>query len=383
MKILWKVYLLALALACVTGATSAARADEIVLPQSLVVAQAAAQPAPTTAVPVVTTPARPGLTFEEVQTPSRNSGFYATAGILYLQPVWQSNPSTLMITSTSSIGDSVAINNNDFNWDMRASPELIFGYKGDSGFGGRIRWWEFDQGNRQVAAQSSNNDQFLFSAAPLGLGIIMDPGAGGVLLTETGLAITVWDFELTQDVELGAWTLVFGGGLRYAHLAQHYNAFEIGGEPRGVFGNELRSSHNFNGIGPEVSFEAHRQLGGSGFGVYTNGRGALLFGTAKQSAIETGDFGLVDPTLSATHSSTDIRPVGELEIGVEYQRCLGRRATGFFQIGLNSQIWFNAGNASRSAGGSAVFFGPFLGSNAGANDNLGLIGLAFRTGIHF
>jgi hypothetical protein len=68
----------------------------------------------------------------------------------------------------------------------------------------------------------------------------------------------------------------------------------------------------------------------------------------------------------------DVIPVGELEIGGEYSRDLGRYRL-FAQAGLVGQVWWGAGNAANNNSG---------GSPNNSSD-LGFLGFVFRGGISF
>jgi hypothetical protein len=111
---------------------------------------------------------------------------------------------------------------------------------------------------------------------------------------------------------------------------------------------------------------------------YGNFRGSLLFGTVKQSASLAG-AGTVD-TEDVTSSGHGVLPVGELEIGLGWERDMGT-AHVFVRSGLISQVWYEAGNASRSAVAVAPFGAP---ANAAAFDsNLGLFGFSVRAGVDY
>ena len=56
--------------------------------------------------------------------------------------------------------------------------------------------------------------------------------------------------------------------------------------PGGPIAVELTSGHSFHGIGPTVSLEARHPLGDSGLAFFGKARAALLFGSAKQNALD-------------------------------------------------------------------------------------------------
>jgi hypothetical protein len=131
----------------------------------------------------------------------------------------------------------------------------------------------------------------------------------------------------------------------------------------------LQSGHNFNGAGPTLAVEGRRAIGNSGFALYGNGRAALLFGTARQ------EVHFAHPTAGAFDNAArqaDVLPIGEIELGVEYGRDVGRLRA-FAQAGCHGQFWWGAGNASNTA----VLGGPDNSSS------VGLVGGAFRVGVTF
>jgi hypothetical protein len=292
------------------------------------------------------------------------NSIYGSAGVLLIQPVWQRNAAAFTIAAPG--GGPITLNVDDFHWSMRAAPEMTLGVKNCEGLGLRVHWFQFDQGEQRTVQVPAGGVGI--PANIIGIGAITF-GAGTSLFTESGLALNVWDFELTQDAQLGRWNMVLGGGVRYAHMNQEYNAFgviDLAIIP--PIRNSLISGHNFNGAGPSVFLEAHRPLGNQGFGVYGQTRASLLFGSAKHVSHLISQTGVVLAT--ATQYETDILPNATIELGAEYDRCIaGGSASAFFQVGFHSQVWWNAGSA-------ADLFGN-------GDANLGLVGLAIRGGLRY
>src|SRR5262249_50658941 len=97
--------------------------------------------------------------------------------------------------------------------------------------------------------------------------------------------------------------------------------------------------------------------------------GTVLFGTAKE------DY---NAFVGGTHQEfsrqpNSVLPIGELEIGVEYSRNVGR-AKAFVQTGFVGQVWWGGGNASN--------IDP-NGFTSAASQNFGFVGLALRAGIRY
>src|SRR5262249_8024945 len=146
-------------------------------------------------------------------------------------------------------------------------------------------WWGF------AVSDTAFTSGPAASAAPLGLqAVTLRPTDS--LGAFSQLRLNVWDFEATEDLSVGPWSILVAGGVRYAHLAETYNATVR--TTAGTPGQELASGHNFNGAGPTLAFAVNRPLGSTHFYLYGNCRGSVLFGTAKQSATLLGGQGFAD-----------------------------------------------------------------------------------------
>lgn len=292
-------------------------------------------------------------------------GAYAGFGLYYIQPNFETNPAFRLNTGAVQ-------RQQDFTYNMDIAPTFWLGWTNDDGVGGRVRYFEYAQGDTQRGAVPAGAT--IQAAQPLGLGIAPLAGGAGVIgIAESTLNVLTWDFELTKQWDCECWTIVGTAGLRYAHLAQNYRA--TGSAPQGamiVFPGELASGHNFNGLGPTVSTEAKRHLGNGGASLYANGRLSLVYGTGQQSAYLSGAPDSLD--LERHARQADLIPITELEIGLEANRDLGR-ASLLVQTGIVGQVYFGAGNAANS---ESIFT-----NGADSTSNLGFVGLVFRVGVGF
>ncbi len=300
-----------------------------------------------------------------------------------------------------------SIRRKDFDPGLEVAPRVWLEWRGDEGVGVRARFWRFEQHldefvfNPAPGANGEAGEVEVFSADPLGLHID-SPGpllsgqlnVGGnvanfngsgadFLLIQSSLELWAIDLEATEEGQLGRWRFLASAGLRYAHLAQSYDAYRFNRDNvPGVANVEadaavLLSGHHFKGIGPTVALEAKRPLGNSAFALYGLARGSLLFGQSKQEAhfaavvagtatgggLPAGPFKettFIDA--SATHD--DVLPVAELEAGIEWSRPI-RDSRLFIQAGVMAQNWFGAGGASSEDG------------------NLGFLGLTLSVGLQF
>jgi hypothetical protein len=286
-------------------------------------------------------------------------------GFMIAHPYWKSNPAfTASTLATTTVGRQI-----EFGEGAQFVPELSIGVVGCNDWGFRTNWWGFATSDPQTLAGTG---LFKATATPLGLGI---PTAAptALFLARAQLGMNVWDFEGTQDWFTGPWALQVAAGLRYAHLDQRYDVLEAP-TPALTTVNVLKSGHNFNGIGPTLFFRARRQLGCTGAYVFTSARGSLLFGRVHQDADAT--FNLLDPVDLSTNSRM-VMPVAELELGGGW-RYLWSGIDIFVEGALTNQVWFEAGNASRSTVSLAD-----EGLGITADYNLGIIAFSLRAGINY
>ncbi len=307
--------------------------------------------------------------------------FYAGGGIYLIQPNFETNPSHVY---TALTGGTFFRRQNDFRYNLDAAPQLWLGVVGENGLGARVRWFQYDQGAHEEA--TNVGDATVNSAAPLGVSALFSFTPGGRIVTDSGLYVAVWDFEVTQDIHCGAWDLTLAGGVRYAHVAQNYNAFLMP-SPQSTFETPaaILSGHNFNGAGPSVALDARRRIANTGLALYGSGRGAILFGSAEQVAYQ-GRYdpatGVLSPSEDSASNQSDVLPIAELELGLEYSRIIGGMygARVFEQIGFVGQVWFGAGNAANN---EHITGTSFPDESADNSHNFGFVGMAFRLGVHY
>src|SRR5262249_13280523 len=176
------------------------------------------------------------------------------------------------------------------------------------------------------------------SATPLGLqafgdtlGILMNPPLLPVPLPESTivnitskLEVQVADLEGLLDYQTCGWDFLLCGGLRLARIAQSYNFYDSQNNDPVKF-RALLSTYNFQGAGPVIAVEARHALGQSGLTLYASTRGSIVFGSALQYASFAGQsLRNDDPNPQfATQQRERGLPIGELEVGLEYDRCVG------------------------------------------------------------
>lgn len=316
-------------------------------------------------------------------------GLVGGVGIYFMQPYFKDNPAFAISTTTPTgpggtprtVTERVNISQH-----MEVAPQFWLGYVTDSGLGARVRWWYFRQGTDQsifVPAAAPGTVTFLASAAPLGFPAFADnDGRDATLAITSKLQLQVWDAEAMNSVQTGNWNLLVAGGVRFAHINQHYNAFAAGdsGGGGGPISANVISGHSFTGAGPVLALEARRFLGDSGLALYSSARGALLFGSAKQNATDIFTGGGATFADSSADRRNSVLPVGELELGLELGRNIGS-SHAFGQIALVGQEWWGAGSASR--GINTNIFGVPIPGGSSVDSDLGFLGVSFRLGLNY
>jgi hypothetical protein len=224
------------------------------------------------------------------------------------------------------------------------SPRLWLGYVGESGFGVRVRWFQYQHNLRA------------------GGGEVDDPVFE--VVGRNFLDVYAVDIDAMQRGSLGCWRLNGGAGIRVGGVKRRNTIdFTLNDEP--FF--DLFQQSRFEGIGPSLFVEVKRPLFGTRFSLVGNARGSLLFGTMHWSddfferERPPGEFFF--PAVGRAHNSVG---VGEIQLGIEYACQFGRATNAFFQFLWEGQIWSEA---------SAI---SVLG---GQRDDLGLMGFTFNVGI--
>jgi hypothetical protein len=281
--------------------------------------------------------------------------FSVSGGVLLLQPAFTANPA---FTINNLAGKATSIV--EFRQHLQASPDIWIGYTPERGWGVRGRWFQFNHdANANYTAAPGETIRGITSF-PIG----QTPVAGSIG-ANSNLAVNLFDLQLTRTCGGELWTHLFGIGARYVHMSQDYRA----NLTSPLTQIDLTSGHNLNGWGPSVTLATRRRFGASGFAIYGQTNFGLIFGQGNESssAVQNG------VRSQNVHGYTDVLPIGEHEVGIEYQHDLGR-ARLFLQTGFVGQIWFGAGNASNSD------ISPFSSSS---DSNFGFLGLVVRGGVRY
>ncbi len=233
----------------------------------------------------------PAEYFSDCET--HRCGFYAGAELVIVKPYWEDEVDTLkevLVIDDIEFPTVIAL---DPGYDCSLSPRVYVGHRNCSGFGGRVRYWLYDE-----AANPLLVDEF-----------------GNELTLNADLNVQALDAEFTKLLTNGQFSLEFGGGARYGRTkveASLRNENEF-------FTTFYSGRATFEGVGPTIFGEARHQLGGSHFAVIGNLRGSLLFGQSNAISIREEEI----PSTLINKGKDDVVPVIESQFGVEYARCLG------------------------------------------------------------
>jgi hypothetical protein len=323
-----------------------------------------------------------------------DGGWIAGAGVLILQPHWSNNPAYDRLGANTTDTQTLQSNvQTDFNVGAAAAPLLWLGYVGDNGIGIRARWSRlYDKNSLSLdsPAQTDSTTTTTYSAYPAGVGFsaVSSPDYNDAFVFGSDLTMDVTDLEILWDLHPARGCLVFGAGVRYAHLAQNYNASWVStplDPTQDTYTTTLTSGHNFSGLGPVASVEAAYPLGQSGFRLTGSARGSLLFGTGTQAAtmvsLDADAYG-DPPSQTLTSNSQSVGgtlPVLEFELGADWGHTLGAYRLAL-QTALVGQVWFYGSNASNSA---SVFGSSFPQQNQSTQEAIGVVGTRIAASMSY
>jgi hypothetical protein len=340
-------------------------------------------------------PLVPYASHPTVPTVICDGGWIAGAGVLILQPHWSNNPAYERVGSNAA--ETLQTNQRvDFDMGAAAAPLIWLGYVGENGFGIRARWSRFYDKSSLSLNSPAQGDPTIstYSAYPAGVGFSPVPSSSpdynDAFTFASDLTMDVTDLEILWDLHPARGSLLFGAGLRYAHLAQNYDATWVStatplASTQDKFTETLVSGHNFSGAGPVVSVEAGYPLGTSGFRFLGGARGSLLFGTGRQQAdllvTDTeGGGNLYSPALTSNSASVGgVLPVLEFELGADWGHNLGAYRFAI-QTAMIGQLWFYGGNASNTTGAFGSSYSQQIPNN---QETLGLVGARIAASMSY
>lgn len=198
-----------------------------------------------------------------------SGGLFGEIEVTFLRPHISGAPSTF------GLGPTV---HRTINSELTTGVRYMLGYKGDSGFGMRGRYW-------------SQNDSYMYVPpfAPAGLGI----------------EAKVADLELTLDQRLRNFDVQMFGGVRYSKL-------EYSNPTASLLGIGLLT---FEGVGPTLGAGVRRTIGTTGISLFGNVRGSMLVGDIRNGAVLT--------FMPRTTIEEELVTIAENQLGIAWTHDLG------------------------------------------------------------
>ena len=280
-------------------------------------------------------------------------GFYAGYAFVFAKPYFTDGANYVsgvtgdIPPGSGNTHDTTSV---PFSYDFEVTPRIWIGYTSRCGLGARARYWEFDHAGDAVDAVvpvgTGNEGVFAVIGSPWWDIPSIQPQGEGIPLSITNrVELHAADFELTQQMDFCHTWVVASLGLRYASIAQSYQA-----ETSGFLGarRALSSSASMDGLGPTLALEMRRPLGRCGWGVFAEARGSALFGEAhiRQRRVDRGT-----PSIdSFSRDAFTIVGVGELQFGVEWSRRFTSGSAILLRGAYEGQLWLGAGSPSHASG---------------------------------
>jgi hypothetical protein len=308
-----------------------------------------------------------------------NSGIIGGAELTVLRPQLRANYAFTIAQAAPDFDNptTTTYTSDFFNYSYAAAPRIWLGNVGANGFGGRVRWWFFDEDSSTETFTSTANslasfDVILPSAKDFEdphLGLTTHVGLVGDTLTATSnLRAYTLDADVMQQFEACHWIINLGGGLRDLSVVQTFSGVAIHVADVGRSIPATRDTFNltnrFDGVGPSVFAELKRPFCCSGLALVANVRASEVFGSPTVRAMQVNGIGKEPITQTWDLApQTSALSLTELQLGAEWARDLGRSSL-FAQALWEAQYWINTGNT----------LVPLA-------DNLSLVGVTFRVGL--
>ena len=263
---------------------------------------------------------------------SRSCGFYAGFAAVFAKPHFKE---AFQATTVDGSGSLTMV---PFSYDYDMTPRAWFGCTGPSGLGVRTRYWQYDQSadpfqSSPFTAAQAHAVSIIFPA------IISATPPFEVLNINDELEVHTVDLEGTQEIELGRFSLVGSGGVRYAMMRQGTEATVTNS---GVVGQSLSWQRRFEGVGPVVAVELERPIGGCGLAFVGSFRGSLLFGNKDLNRVEVNGIGGGPPVISLDKAK-EVLGIGEIEVGLQWSRQLANGTDVFVRGTYEGQLWSDSG----------------------------------------
>jgi hypothetical protein len=227
----------------------------------------------------------------------------------------------------------------EVNSDYGVGPRVWLGIELGDGWGVRGRFWSF-----------RDNADGVFGNPSSAVGM----GTGSFAVGDYNLDAYTIDVEATKSWCFGPWYLDASLGARYAEMHQDaFLGFYENVEGTTAFGSAYR---RISGTGLTAALEGHYCLGDSGWDLFANARGSILWGSTNGLATAAADdnFGTFGSDVASVSNSTTLS-IFEAQVGAEWTRPLKCVCgTFFFRSAVEYQRW-NASDAPAAMAGGEVF----------------------------
>jgi hypothetical protein len=266
---------------------------------------------------------------------------------------------------TSDLLDAL-INNNvpganftDFGvpptYGQEPSWRIYGGVENGNGFGIRGAYWQFDDTAEGIVDLSG------LPGGGLGIG-------PGLVVDSLGLVssheFNVGDIEISQRADFCGWNLMMTTGIRIARIKQVHATRATGflANNQNVSGAvDIGSGREFTGAGLTASFGWEREIRCSGFGLYGNLRGSVLFGDTDYDVFVGPSGAFAGPIRNVDVNTAKVKDqpvvVTEIQLGAQYRRGTDYGVV-FVRAGVEGQVWELAPVASGLMDENIGLFGP-------------------------
>lgn len=258
-------------------------------------------------------------------------------------------------------------------YNYEGGYRIWLGYIGDSGFGGRVRYWNMDAGSNLVSRNKIGEEA-----------VRRGETDESVRNVTSSLDMDAFDAEMLIRGNPGGQLIVTGGvGIRYGQVRMDTTLMNFGlVEDPGIV-DVIGSTVRFEGVGPTFSADLLYPIGDSGLAAFVGGRGSLLYGQTLVTVITglTNDTTADPPEVRNLREKDDFAWGLDTQIGVQYGRDIGRFSL-FVSAAIEAQVWGNVTYSGFAGPGNRLSHDDTLGQERiRSNETLGLFGYAFAIGI--
>jgi hypothetical protein len=233
-----------------------------------------------------------------------------------------------------------------FDNDFELTPRVWVGYTPRNGLGLRGSYWNFDHASRPFNA-TSNGVQIpsATSTSVIFPALIVAPFPGDELSVNQSLEATTFDLEATHDIRFKRLEANIGGGVRYAHSDQRFDALVTPGPLSLPAPAALNWQREFEGIGPLFSAQGKLPLGCTDFYGTGGVNVSFLFGDKNLTRVVSNDATPPPNTglpILVLAGSDEITGVYGAAIGAGWRRetQMGRM---FIEGTYEGQLWTDGG----------------------------------------